>query len=287
MENEHSFYTIKKAIHFIAENYQKQPDLDEIAESVYLSKFHFQRLFQKWAGISPKGFLQYITIEHAKKCLAEGRSTLDTASDVGLSGNSRLHDLFIKIEGCTPGDFKKRGKGLKIKYDIINTPFGKAGVAETEIGICGISFLEENEHFTEYLKRDFFESEIVKGLGVQGSAVNKYFSDWKVPSRNIVLDLRGTPFQIMVWKSLLTIPSSNLIAYNDVAQMIHESGAVRAVGTAIARNPIAYLIPCHRVIRQSGQIGDYRWGRDRKAAIIGYENVRLSKNRMTWSPTSS
>ena len=275
MENNYHFNVIKKAIGFITDNYRKQPNLDEIAHSVQLSKFHLQRIFQKWVGISPKNFLQFITTENAKKCLKEGQSTLETAYEVGLSGNSRLHDLFIKVEACTPGEFKKRGKGIHLKYDIIQSPFGDALIGETNIGICKLSFIDENSDPIELIQLDFPKAKIVKELGPNGRYVKKYFADWEVPQRKIMLDLKGTPFQVKVWKALLLIPSSHLLAYNDVASIINNPYAARAVGSAIGKNPIAYLIPCHRVIRQSGYFGEYRWGRDRKTAIIGYESIKL------------
>ena len=280
MGNNYHFKIIEEAIHFISLNYREQPGLDEIADSVHLSKFHFQRLFHKWAGISPKDFLQFITIEHAKKCLIEGWSTLETAYEAGLSGNGRLHDLFLKIEACTPGEFQKRGKGIHVKYDIIDSPFGLALIAETDVGICKLSFLEEKTDPIKLLKKDFPEAEYFNGLGVHGIAVKKYFSNWEIPQNMIVLDLKGTPFQIKVWKALLSIPSSQLLAYNNIASLINNPNAVRAVGTAIGNNPIAYLIPCHRVIKQTGHIGEYRWGSERKIAIIAYENIKLSNNRI-------
>ncbi len=280
MDNNFHFKIIEEAIHFISINYRKQPGLDEIADSIHLSKFHFQRLFQKWVGISPKHFLQFITTEHAKKCLKEGCSTLETAYEAGLSGNGRLHDLFLKIEACTPGEFQKRGKGIHIKYDCIDTPFGMVLLAETDIGICKVSFLDEISEPIELLRKDFAEAEFVKGLDLHGIAVKKYFSSWEIPQNKIVLDLKGTPFQIKVWKALLSIPSSQLLAYNNIASLINKPNAVRAVGTAIGANPIAYLIPCHRAIKQTGHIGKYRWGSKRKMAIIGYENIKLSNNKI-------
>ncbi|MDH7447035.1 methylated-DNA--[protein]-cysteine S-methyltransferase [Aquimarina sp. 2201CG14-23] len=280
MENHYHFDTIKEAIRYINAHYQQQPNLDEIADSVNLSKFHFQRVFQQWAGVSPKHFLQFITTQHAKESLSLGRSTLETAYDVGLSGNGRLHDLFIKIEACTPGEFQKRGKDVTIQYYIINSPFGKVLIAETHIGICKLIFIDDKKNPLALLQSEYPEANFVHQLGTYGSEVMDYFSSWKIPTQQIVLDLKATPFQLSVWKALLSIPSSQLLAYNDVASLINKPNAQRAVGTAIGKNPIAYLIPCHRVIKQTGHLGNYRWGSDRKTAIIGYESVQLKNKQI-------
>ena len=275
MENNFQFNRIREAINFISANYQKQPDLEEIANHVHLSKFHFQRLFQEWAGVSPKQFLQCVTTEHAKKSLLAGRSTLAAAHESGLSGNGRLHDLFVKIEACTPGEFQRRGKNLLIKHAVISTPFGAAWIAETDKGICQLFFLEE-DHAPENLMAEFPEAKWADGLGKYGKMVEQYFANWQIPYQQIVLDLKGTPFQIKVWQALLAIPPSQSLAYNDIAEIIGNPKASRAAGTAIGKNPVAYLIPCHRVIRQSGEMGGYRWGVTRKIAINAFENLVIS-----------
>jgi len=273
MDKQQHYKTIAKAIRFIRSNYQAQPNLDELAEHVHLSKYHFQRLFQEWAGVSPKQFLQLTTVAHAKQCLVAGRSTLDTAYEVGLTGNGRLHDLFVKVEACTPGEFKKRGKGLDINYEIMDTPFGKTLVAETSKGLCKLSFLADNDDPVGLLVSDFPEAKLQRKLGNNAMLAKSYFDNWQVPSQQIMLDLRGTPFQLKVWRALLAIPAATLLSYGDIAQQINQPKAVRAVGTAIGKNPIAYLIPCHRVIRETGQLGGYRWGLDRKLAINGFETA--------------
>ena len=273
MEDHYLYHTIEKAIAYIRVNYQQQPNLDELADVVHLSKFHFQRTFQNWVGISPKEFLQFTTIEHAKKCLLKGQSTLQTAYETGLSGNSRLHDLFIKIESCTPGEFKNKSKGLTILISEFDTPFGKAAVAETEKGISNMIFGSTDELGTiEYYKN----ASIKNQPGKYGELVRNYFSTWKPPESPIHLDLIATPFQIQVWKALLSIPPANLAAYQDIAGIIHQPKAVRAVGTAIAKNPVAYLIPCHRVIRSNGDFGNYLWDAERKVIINAWESVVLS-----------
>lgn len=273
MKNKYHFDVIAKAINFIKSNQYKQPDLDEIAGHVNLSKFHFQRTFRKWAGISPKDYLQYLTLEKAKESLKKGRSTLETSYHVGLSGNSRLHELFIKIERCTPGEFKKRGKGLELFLDEIQTPFGDAVIAETDKGICSLSF---DKAQLQMIKSEYAQAVFRKGLLKHGKSVQQYFQKWQIPSAPIGLDLIGTPFQIQVWKALLQIPSAHLCSYQDIACYINNSKAVRAVGTAIGKNPIAYLIPCHRVIKSDGEMGNYRWTPERKVAINSYEAIHLS-----------
>jgi AraC family transcriptional regulator of adaptative response/methylated-DNA-[protein]-cysteine methyltransferase len=272
MEDQYHFDVIAKAIGFIKKEHFKQPSLEEVASHVHLSKFHFQRVFKKWVGISPKDFLQFITLEKAKESLRNGQSTIDTSYDLGLSGNSRLHDLFVKIAACTPGEFKKRGKNLNIHFQEIETPFGLATIAETQRGICSFSFDELN---LERLKTEYLEANFTEGLLKNGQLLQAYFKTWKVPMASINLDLVGTPFQIQVWNALLQIPSSNLLAYQNVAEMIDNPKAFRAVGTAIGKNPIAYLIPCHRVIKSDGEMGNYRWRPERKIAMNSYEAIKL------------
>ncbi|WP_130735003.1 methylated-DNA--[protein]-cysteine S-methyltransferase [Flavobacterium sp. J27] len=274
METNYHFEIIAKAIQFINSRQTEQPSLDEMANHVHLSKFHFQRVFRKWVGISPKDYLQYITLEKAKEALRKGQSTIETAFDVGLTGNNRLHDLFLKIEACTPGEFKKRGENVTFYTGTISTPFGDAFLIETQKGISSISFDQEN---IKKMKSEYTKAQFINELSKNGILVQNYFNNWKMPSTPICLDLVGTPFQIQVWKALLHIPSSNLLAYQDVAQMINNPKAIRAVGTAIGKNPIAYLIPCHRVIQNNGNMGNYHWGTERKIAINSFENIKLSE----------
>jgi AraC family transcriptional regulator, regulatory protein of adaptative response / methylated-DNA-[protein]-cysteine methyltransferase len=271
METNYHYETIAKAIQFIRNNQIEQPTLDEIANHVHLSKFHLQRTFRKWAGVTPKEFLQFLTIEKAKESLENGQSTLSTSYDIGLSGNGRLHDLFLKIESCTPGQFQNRGKNLNVLIDTINTPFGKAVIAETDKGISAIEFDVNHDTILDKFKNANLKS----GLGVNGEKVQDYFMSWEVPNKPIGIDLVGTPFQVQVWKALLKISSSHLVSYKDIADLINNPKAVRAVGTAIGKNPIAYLIPCHRVIKNDGGIGNYKWDAIRKEIINGYEIANL------------
>ncbi len=272
MEDQYHFDVIAKAISFIKKEHVKQPSLEEISAHVHLSKFHFQRVFKRWVGISPKEYLQFITLEKAKESLRKGQSTLETSYDLGLSGNSRLHDLFVKIAACTPGEFKKRGENLHIHIAEIQTPFGLATVAETDRGICSFSF---DAFTTNRLKSEYTQANFTYGLLKNGQALQAYFTNWKVPTAPIGLDIMGTPFQIQVWNALLQIPSSNVLAYQNIADVIQNPKAVRAVGTAIGKNPIAYLIPCHRVIKSDGDMGNYRWSAERKIAMNSYEAIKL------------
>lgn len=279
MDTRNNHYnTVEKAIAFIRLNYKSQPELAEVASHVNLSKYHFQKLFQEWAGLSPKTFLQYTTIEHAKKLLREGRSTLDSSLEVGLSGNGRLHDLFVKIESVSPGQYKGKGKGINICFENLETPFGDVFLAETEVGICRLSFLERNTDFSiEELKMNYPLANIKHKKGNYSKIISEYFSRWEIPDQKIILDLRGTPFQLKVWEALLTIPSGTLKSYGDIACHIDKPNASRAVGTAIGSNPIACIIPCHRVIRENGEPGGYKWGTIRKSAIIASESGKLCK----------
>ncbi|MEO0472638.1 MAG: methylated-DNA--[protein]-cysteine S-methyltransferase [Bacteroidota bacterium] len=276
MKSPHHFDLIRASLAYIREHFAEQPDLDQLAAHANLSKYHFQRLFQDWAGVSPKQFLQHTTAQHARKLLLNGESTLTTAWEVGLSGTGRLHDLFVKIEACTPGEFKSRGKGLSINWTVIRTYFGLAMVAETERGIAQFGFIDAGEDPKSFLNEQYPMAELLERKGPHARKLEAYMKDFVVPEEKIPLDLKGTPFQVKVWEALLRIPSGRLCAYKDIAEAIGKPTASRAVGTAIGRNPIAYLIPCHRVIRENGQFSGYRWQPDRKTAMIGWESVRFN-----------
>jgi AraC family transcriptional regulator of adaptative response/methylated-DNA-[protein]-cysteine methyltransferase len=269
------YQRIEQAIRFIREHFREQPDLDEIARQIHLSPFHFQRLFKDWAGVSPKKFLQFTSIEYAKKLLSE-QETLSTVSfETGLSGTSRLHDLFIQIEGMTPGEYKDGGKNLHIHYSHAETLFGNILIASTTKGICYLSFSTDPSVSpeTEILSR-FPAAELEQKTDLlQQEALKMFREDWSDLNR-IKLHLKGTPFQIKVWNALLQIPLGSLKSYAYIAGEIGDPNASRAVGTAIGSNPVAYLIPCHRVITSSGQPGGYHWGIDRKSAIIGWEAAK-------------
>jgi len=268
------FERIEKAILFIKENFQQQPELDEVAKQVYLSPFHFQRLFKEWAGVSPKKFLQYISIEHAKQLLHKNASLADVSFETGLSGTSRLHDLFINIEGMTPGEYKNGGESLQINYSHAETPFGDIIIASTQKGICYITFTTGDDNATEQLQAMFPNAVLSQKTDIlQQHALQVFTGDWG-NIHKIKLHLKATPFQLKVWEALLRIPFGNISTYSSIARSIQTPNASRAVGTAIAGNPVAYLIPCHRVIRSTGVIGEYHWGNARKTAIIGWEAAR-------------
>src|SRR5262245_44748531 len=264
---------IKKAIEFIQENFQEQPDLDAVAKEVYLSPFHFQRLFKDWAGVSPKKFLQYISLQHAKKLL-QHHSVMETAFETGLSGSGRLHDLFVSIEGMTPGEYKNGGEQLPINYSFAETPFGNIIVASTPKGICHLAFADDEKKALQELKLQFPKAQFKQVVqSVQQNALCIYTQDWKNLSK-IKLHLKGTSFQIKVWEALLKIPMGDVSTYSSIANQIKNPNASRAVGTAIGDNPVAFLIPCHRVIRSTGEFGQYHWGSVRKTAMLGWEGAR-------------
>nr|WP_299214533.1 methylated-DNA--[protein]-cysteine S-methyltransferase [uncultured Allomuricauda sp.] len=263
---------IAKAIAHIKSNFKEQPSLDEIAEQVHLSPYHFQRIFKEWAGISPKKFLQYTSVQHAKAVLDESKATLfDAAIETGLSGTSRLHDLFITIEGMTPGEYKNSGENLTINYSYAHSPFGLVVIASTPKGLCHVAFTDDEEQGLYELKSQFPKAQYHQRVDqTQVNALMVFANDWSQISE-IKLHLKGTDFQLKVWESLLRIPKGQLATYGKIADVIKKPKASRAVGTAIGSNPIAYLIPCHRVIQSSGNLGGYRWDSIRKTAIIGWE----------------
>ena len=273
-----NYNRIAEAIEYIKQNFRDQPNLDEVAQKVHLSPFHFQRLFNEWAGTSPKKFLQYISIEHAKKLLKDSQATLfDTAMETGLSGTSRLHDLFINIEGMTPAEYKNGGKSLSINYSFAESPFGNIIVASTAKGVCYMAFNDEEDSALADLKTIFPNASFTRKLDmIQQNALFIFQSDWSKLNQ-IKLHLKGTEFQLKVWETLLKIPMGGLATYGSIAKRIEKANASRAVGTAIGQNPVAYLIPCHRVIQSSGEFGGYMWGSTRKSAILGWEAARVNR----------
>lgn len=270
------FNRIKKAIEYISENYKYQPSLDKISEHIHLSPFHFQRLFKEWAGVSPKRFLQYISIQHAKQILRETQATLlDTAFEVGLSGTSRLHDLFINIEGMTPAEYKNEGSYLTINYSFALSPFGEIIVASTPKGICHMSFAEDHEEAIKNLTSIFPKANYQNSADeIQKNAIRIFNLDWESLDK-IKLHIKGSDFQLKVWQALLNIPMGQLSSYQNIANLISSPKASRAVGNAVGQNPVAYLIPCHRIIQSTGALGDYHWGHIRKTSMIGWEAAKV------------
>ncbi len=273
------YQRIEQAINYLGQSFREQPDLRDVARRVHLSEYHFQRLFRRWAGISPKRFLQFLTVEHAKKLLDESSDLLRVTYDSGLSSPGRLHDLFVNTEAVTPGEFKKRGEGVEITYGVHASPFGDCLLAMTERGICSLSFISSSEktRAIKLLKSKWPKATFRENSRATQPVFDQIFNQKKNgAARKVNLFLQGTNFQIKVWEALLKIPSGFLLSYEDIASMIGKPGASRAVGNAISNNPIAYVIPCHRVIRKIGVIGDYRWGSARKKAILAWEAAKRS-----------
>jgi AraC family transcriptional regulator of adaptative response/methylated-DNA-[protein]-cysteine methyltransferase len=275
---------IGQAIRYLEEHQLEQPGLADLAIALHMSEYHLQRLFSRWVGISPKRFMQYLTKEHAKYLLDQSRDVLNTAHSVGLSGPGRLHDIFITCEAMTPGEYKSKGAGLKVGYGIHPSPFGDCLVGVTQRGICSLIFLREGDQAAAL--SDLISSwpaaqieEDKAGTADVVAGMQSLFRDeLSTPLR---IYLHGSNFQIKVWEALMQIPTGSVASYQQVAVQIGMPGASRAVGNAVARNPIPVLIPCHRVIRQNGEFGNYRYGKVRKKAILGYEMARYDMARST------
>ncbi|MBD2703293.1 methylated-DNA--[protein]-cysteine S-methyltransferase [Spirosoma sp. BT702] len=279
--NTYTYEQIARAIEHLTAHYQEQPSLRELAEKANLSEFHFQRLFTEWAGVSPKKFAQYLTLEHAKNRLRNGAPLADAAHDAGLSGTGRLHDLFVSIEGVTPGQFKQSGSGLELTYGVFDSPFGYYVLGTIGGKIALLHFLNEGDVAEIVLTSAWPEATLVQDLAVLQPVANQIFPTADVAANvadkatyRLPLLLRGSAFQLKVWEALLKIPEGQLASYDQIAEAIGQPTASRAVGTAIGSNPVGYLIPCHRVIKKTGLFGGYRWGSDRKQAMLGWEAAR-------------
>lgn len=266
---------VAEAIRYIEEQVTAQPSLAEIADHVHLSSYHFQRLFSRWAGISPKRFLQALTVAHAKQLLDASPSLLEVSGQLGLSSASRLHDHFIQLEAVTPGEYRRRGAGMTIRYGVSETPFGLAFIAASDRGICQLGFLENRDcaHELERLEKSWPEAKLIENHKDMRRLAKSIFSHEGGPDRPLSLLVSGTNFQINVWRALLNIPEGKLVSYAQVADAIRRPDAVRAVANAVGANPVAFLIPCHRVIHSSGKLEGYRWGGIRKRALIAWESV--------------
>jgi AraC family transcriptional regulator, regulatory protein of adaptative response / methylated-DNA-[protein]-cysteine methyltransferase len=270
---------IEQAILYLENHYRDQPALDDVAASIGLSEYHFQRLFTRWAGVSPKRFLQFLTKEGAKELLNRSENLLDTTHQVGLSSLGRLHDLFVTAEAVTPGEYKSRGAGVTIRYGVHPTPFGKALIATTDRGICHLSFVQTREgDAIDQLVMDWKQAGMIEDHKSTVRLIEPIF-DLRYSHRGKPLNvhLRGTNFQLKVWEALLQIPVGEVTTYAGIASRLGNPGATRAVGTAVGHNPIAVLIPCHRVIRKVGDFGNYRYGALRKKALLAREfaNVQV------------
>ena len=269
-----NYHRIEKAIQFIEENFKSRPDLDQIAASVHVSRYHFDRLFKRWAGVSPIQFLQYLTLDYTKRKLAESKSLLDTSLDAGFSGPGRLHDLFVTFEALSPGEYKKQGAGLDVTYGFSDSPFGECLLAMTGRGICHLGFVENSLRSAalDQLFQKLPNAAFAERFNRINPIVKEIFRlDHPKDAGPFNLHLRGTNFQVNVWKALLQIPEGWVVSYQDIAICLGRPKAFRAVANAVALNPVGYLIPCHRVIAKSGKIHQYHWGSARKKALLGWE----------------
>jgi AraC family transcriptional regulator of adaptative response/methylated-DNA-[protein]-cysteine methyltransferase len=268
-----NYARIEQAIQYLEKNFQRQPELNEVAEEVHLSPFHFQRMFTEWAGISPKRFLQYLTVDFLKKKLKQSQNILEAAEHAGLSSQSRVYDLFTTLEAVTPQEYKLSGSGIRIEYGLHESQFGLVLIGVTERGVCWLSFINTDEdprYELEKMKEHWHNSIFHQDQMITKEFVEKIFNGHEAKQK-IHLFVKGTNFQIKVWEALLRLPIGDLTTYQDIAIQLQSPKAMQAVGSAVGSNHIAYLIPCHRVIRKDGVLGEYRWNATRKKSIIGWE----------------
>jgi AraC family transcriptional regulator of adaptative response/methylated-DNA-[protein]-cysteine methyltransferase len=267
---------IARAITFISRQVDNQPSLQEIAAHLHISPYHFQRLFCRWTGVTPKRFLQVLTLDRAKQLLNDSKPLLEVSAALGLSSGSRLYDHFVQLEAVTPGEFKKKGAGLTIEYGVHDTPFGKAFIAVTHRGICNLAFPDQS-NIAEYLhdlSRKWPQASLRECPQRTRAVIRAMFDYDEKPDGPLSLCVTGTNFQVSVWRALLQIPPGSVASYSQVASAIGRPSSARAVGLAVGTNPVAFLIPCHRVIRQCGQLGGYHWGVTRKQAMHAWEAAR-------------
>lgn len=273
------YQRIEQAIHFLQTNFRQAPNLQEVAKNVAMSEFHFQRLFKRWVGISPKRFLQYLTKEYAKQLLEQSHSLLDVTYEAGLSSPGRLHDLFVACDAVTPGDYKARGDGLTIAYGFHPSPFGECLVLTTSRGVCGLAFVHHDQQTTlDSFQRRWKRARFVADRDRTAGIARRIFAPLSANgggSEPIRLHIMGTNFQIKVWEALLRIPMGAMVSYSDIATHLGDPKASRAVGSAVGQNPISFLIPCHRVLHKAGSISGYAWGRTRKRIMLGWEAAQV------------
>ena len=278
-ENHINYRRIEQAIRYLEKNFQHQPELGAVADAVGLSPFHFQRIFSEWAGISPKKFLQFLTVDYLKDRIRETHSIAAAADEAGLSSQSRVYDLFTTLEGVTPDEYRNSGGGIHVDYGIHDTPFGRCLIGLTERGICWLSFIPTDgdpESEVNAMKSHWYNSRFQLDTAVTGSVCRRIFQADRYPGKTkLNVFVKGTRFQLKVWEALLRLPAGSLTTYQYIAEDIAQPKALQAVGSAVGANHIAYLIPCHRVIRKDGMLGEYRWEATRKKSIIGWEQARL------------
>ncbi|MGC3989481.1 MAG: methylated-DNA--[protein]-cysteine S-methyltransferase [Chthoniobacteraceae bacterium] len=273
-----NYQRIEQAIKYLEDNFQRQPELDEVAEKVHLSPFHFQRIFTDWAGISPKRFLQFLTVDFLKSKLQESRNIVEAAESAGLSSQSRVYDLFTTLEAVTPQEYKMKGSGIQVEYGFHETPFGTCLLGITQRGICWLSFVKtDGDPRTELesMKEHWHNSVFHQNQEITAAFVQQIFSE-RPSDKKLHLLVKGTNFQVKVWEALLRLPMGSVTTYQGIAEQIQNPKAMQAVGSAVGSNHIAYLIPCHRVIRKDGILGEYRWSASRKKSIIGWEMAKAS-----------
>jgi AraC family transcriptional regulator of adaptative response/methylated-DNA-[protein]-cysteine methyltransferase len=273
---------IRRAVAFLSKTWAEQPSLDRLAAHLGLSPAHCQKLFKRWCGLSPKEFVQAITVDHARALLDGSASVLDAAHEVGLSGGSRLHDLFVSHEAMTPGDYKRRGEGLEMAYGFHASPFGEALLIATERGLAGLAFVDEDKGQTRQdgladMMQRWPKAHYVEAPAKTAPHAKQIFdaAGWS-RERPMRLVMIGTDFDVRVWQTLLKIPMGRAVSYTDIARHIGAPSASRAVGSAVGRNPISFVVPCHRVLRGDGSLGGYHWGLTRKRALIGWETGRVA-----------
>ena len=272
-KQEINYYRIEKAIGYLTGNFKEQPDLDEIARKVNMSPFHFQRIFTDWVGISPKKFIQYLTLEYLRNKISETENMMDAADLAGLSSQSRVHDLFISIEGVSPQQYKTSGRGLEIFYGYHASPFGLCFIAVSEKGICALKFIDEEKSRNEFelFSQQWQFASLVHKPDHTQQYIRKIFQPDKINPEKLNLLTQGTDFQIKVWEAVLKIPFGAVSSFQQIAQIIEQPNAIRSVGSAIGKNSILYLIPCHRIISKNGTMGNYHYGKVRKQTMIGWE----------------
>jgi AraC family transcriptional regulator of adaptative response/methylated-DNA-[protein]-cysteine methyltransferase len=283
------FRRIARAIEYVAANVRSQPSLAEIAAAAHWSEYHFAREFRRWTGISPKLWLQQLSLVAAQQSLADQRSVLQAAMDAGLSGPGRLHDLFVTLEAVTPGEFKARGRGLTFRHGIASSPFGPALIVSSERGIAFLAFAGEDEGFDgiDEFRSTWSEADWIRDDRGSARIANTIWSDRDAGERNLRLWVHGSNFQLQVWRALLAQGRDRTLSYMELAQAIGRGSACRAVGSAVGANPVAWLIPCHHVLRANGALGGYRWGIERKQAMLGWELARTVRNASRRRPSAS
>lgn len=276
--DDYGFALVGRLLAWLAEHYREQPSLEAIAREAGMSPYHVQRLFTRYVGVSPKKYVQYLTLDHAKRALDQSRSVLDVAFDTGLSGPGRLHDLFVSHEALTPGEWKRHGEGLEVRYGWHDSPFGECLIAATARGVCGLAFngMDDRGASLAELATSLGEASLIEDI----EATTPY-AETAFGGGELHLVLRGTPFQLKVWEALMRIPSGCVLSYSDLAARIGSPGSARAVAGAVARNPVSWLVPCHRVIRSGGTISGYRWEQDTKRVILAWEAAQAEAREAT------